>query len=53
MSQVDSHDPDHPVYSVYLSGDRVYLEVDKTLNAYLVSDLSAPIVTFPLGKNRL
>ena len=32
-----------------LSGDRLYTETDKNLYVYLMSDLTSPIATYPLG----
>jgi hypothetical protein len=34
---------------VYLWGDRLYTEVDKTLYVYSVGDLTSPSGTYPLG----
>ena len=53
ISHLDLPEGDCTVYSVYLSGDRLYLEVDKTLHVYCLSDLSTPIATYPLGKGCL
>ena len=33
---------------VYLDGDRLYTELDKYLNVYLINDLTSPIATYPL-----
>ena len=34
---------------VYLWGDRLFTEVDKTLHVYSVSDLTSPSASYPLG----
>ena len=34
---------------MYLWGDRLYTEVDKTLYVYSVGDLTSPSATYPLG----
>ena len=38
----------NPVFFVYLSGGRLYTEVDKTLYVYSVGDLTSPSATYPL-----
>ena len=35
---------------MYLSGDRLYTEVDETLYVYSVGDLTSPSATYPLGE---
>jgi hypothetical protein len=39
------------VYFVYLFGDRLYTEVDKTLYVFFLSDLTCPSATYKLGGN--
>ena len=34
---------------MYLRGDRLYTEIDKTLLVYSMNDLSSSIATYPLG----
>ena len=34
---------------VYLNGDRLYTEVDKILQVYLLNDLTTPIATYTLN----
>ena len=38
------------VFCVYLSGDKLYTAVGKTLYVYLVSDITTPIATYSLSK---
>ena len=38
------------VWFVYLWGDRLYTEADKTLFVYSFSDFTSPSATYPLGK---
>jgi len=48
-SKVDLPLGSQDVTFVYLSGDRLYTAIDKTLNVYLVSDTTSPIATYKLS----
>ena len=47
ISKVDIPDSGY-VFFVYLSGEKVYTAVDKTMYVYLVSDTTSPIATYSL-----
>jgi hypothetical protein len=46
---IDLPESTNYVAFVYLWGDRLYTEVDKTLYVYSVGDLTSPSATYPLG----
>jgi hypothetical protein len=45
---IDLPESTYGVDFVYLWGDRLYTEADKTLYVYSVSDLTSPSATYPL-----
>jgi hypothetical protein len=49
VSQINLLKGDKIVYFVYLSGERLYSEADKTLYVYSISDHTSPIATYQLG----
>ena len=49
ISLIDLPESSYGVSFVYLWADRLYTEIDKTLNVYSVGDLTSPFATYPLG----
>jgi serine/threonine protein kinase len=49
ISLIDLPESQYIVSFVYLWGDRLYTEADKTLYMYSMDDLTSPSATYPLG----
>ena len=45
---IDLPESTDKIWSVYLWGDRLYTEADKTLYVYSLSNLTSPSATYPL-----